>query len=159
MTTYQLNVNGQMLQVQAEPDMPLLWVLRDLLQLTGTKFGCGIASCGACGVLVDGQTILSCIYPVSAAVDKKIITIEGLAKGEELHPVQQAWEELNVPQCGYCQSGQMMALAGLLRANPVPDATTLEATLNNVLCRCGTYSRIKKAAERAVVLYQQNQKP
>jgi len=139
----QLRINGATTQVDAEPDTPLLWVLRDTLGLTGTKFGCGIAACGACAVHLDGVAVRSCVVPVSAAAGKEITTIEGLgAKG--LHPVQQAWIAHQVPQCGYCQSGMIMASAALLAQNPHPSDADIDAALGN-LCRCGTYARVRKA--------------
>ena len=139
----QLRINGETRQVDAEPDTPLLWVLRDTLGLNGTKFGCGIAACGACTVHLDGQAVRSCVIPVAAVAGKAITTIEGLgAKG--LHPVQQAWIAHQVPQCGYCQSGMIMASAALLAQNPQPSEAELEAALGNI-CRCGTYARVRKA--------------
>jgi isoquinoline 1-oxidoreductase alpha subunit len=129
--------------------MPLLWVLRDLLDLTGTKFGCGVASCGACTVLVDGQAQRSCVLPVQSAVGMNITTIEGLSP-DGSHPIQKAWETLGVPQCGYCQSGQMLTLVGLLNTNKKPSAAELSAVMSQVLCRCGTYQRIKQAAQLAI---------
>lgn len=138
-----LKVNGEGRDVDAEPDTPLLWVLRDTLGLTGTKFGCGIAVCGACKVHVDGQLVRSCVMPVSAAIGKEIITIEGLgAKG--LHPVQQAWIEHQVPQCGYCQSGMIMAAVALLKQKPKPTDEDIDGAITNI-CRCGTYPRVRKA--------------
>jgi isoquinoline 1-oxidoreductase alpha subunit len=138
-----LNVNGRMRSVDVEPEMPLLWVLRIALDLPGTKYGCGIAACGACTVHVDGESVRSCVLPVSAAVGKKIVTIEGLA-AKGLHPVQQAWIEHEVPQCGYCQSGMMMSAAALLAQNPKPSDADIDATMTN-LCRCGSYPRVRKA--------------
>jgi aerobic-type carbon monoxide dehydrogenase small subunit (CoxS/CutS family) len=142
-----LNVNGATHQVDAEPDTPLLWVLRDTIGLTGTKFGCGIAYCGACSVHVDGVVTRSCSLPVSAVGDAEITTIEGLSADSD-HPVQQAWREEDVPQCGYCQSGQIMAVAALLAENPAPSDAEIDQTLTNV-CRCGTYVRIRRAVHRA----------
>jgi len=138
-----LNVNGRTRTVDVEPEMPLLWVLRIHLDLPGTKYGCGIAACGACTVHVDGEPVRSCALPVSAAVGKKIVTIEGLA-GNGLHPVQQAWIEHEVPQCGYCQTGMIMSAAALLAKNPKPSDADIDATMTN-LCRCGTYARVRKA--------------
>jgi isoquinoline 1-oxidoreductase alpha subunit len=132
--------------------MPLLWALRDILQLTGTKYGCGIAQCGACTVHLDGQPIRSCSIPVSAAVGSRITTIEGLAKGEELHPVQKAWIELDVVQCGYCQSGQIMSAVALLETNTNPSDADIDAAMNGNICRCGTYPRIRAAIKRAAEL-------
>lgn len=143
-----LVVNGESRGVEVDPSTPLLWVLRETFGLTGTKYGCGIAICGACTLHVDGDPIRSCVTPVSAVAGKKITTIEGLSKNGE-HPVQQAWIELNVPQCGYCQSGQIMAAAALLAKNPVPTDTDIDVALNGVLCRCGTYTRIREAIKKA----------
>ena len=139
-----LQVNGESLEHDAAPDTPLLWVLRDYLGLTGTKFGCGIAACGACTVLVDGNPVRSCVMPVSALGDGAITTIEGLADGTEPHRVQQAWIDHQVPQCGYCQSGMILASVALLQQNPSPSDEDIAAVVSNV-CRCGTYSRVKRA--------------
>jgi isoquinoline 1-oxidoreductase alpha subunit len=147
-----LNINGVQREVEADADMPLLWALRDILQLTGTKYGCGIAQCGACTVHLDGQPIRSCSIPVSAAVGSRITTIEGLAKGEELHPVQKAWIELDVVQCGYCQSGQIMSAVALLETNTNPSDVDIDAAMNGNICRCGTYPRIRAAIKRAAEL-------
>ena len=144
-----LLVNGQAHEVAAAPEMPLLWALRDLVGLTGTKFGCGQALCGACMVHLDGVPVPSCSTPVSAAADKQITTIEGLAKDGQDHPVQQAWAELNVPQCGYCQAGQLMAAAALLESQPNPSDADIDAAMARNLCRCGTYVRIRQAVHRA----------
>jgi len=139
----ELTVNGRAHTVDVEPEMPLLWVLRVHLDLPGTKYGCGIAICGACTVHVDGEPVRSCVMPVSAAVGKKIVTIEGLAeKGP--HPVQKAWIEHEVPQCGYCQTGMIMSAAALLAKIPRPTDADIDATMTN-LCRCGTYPRVRKA--------------
>ena len=146
------NINGVQREVEADADMPLLWALRDILQLTGTKYGCGIAQCGACTVHLDGQPIRSCSIPVSAAVGSRITTIEGLAKGEELHPVQKAWIELDVVQCGYCQSGQIMSAVALLETNTNPSDADIDAAMNGNICRCGTYPRIRAAIKRAAEL-------
>jgi isoquinoline 1-oxidoreductase alpha subunit len=146
-----LTVNGAERDVTAAPDMPLLWVLRDLLGLTGTKFGCGVAQCGACTVHLDGAPLRSCVTPVSAVGDKKITTIEGLSP-EGNHPVQRAWAELDVVQCGYCQSGQIMAAAALLAAKPDPTDADIDAALSGNICRCGTYQRIRAAVHRAAGL-------
>jgi aerobic-type carbon monoxide dehydrogenase small subunit (CoxS/CutS family) len=151
-----LTVNGKARQVDVEADTPLLWVIRDELELTGTKFGCGIAQCGACTVHVDGNPTRSCSFPVSGAVGKKITTIEGLAK-DASHPVQQAWLEIDVPQCGYCQSGQIMAAAAFLQKNPKPTDADIDKGMSNI-CRCGTYPRIKKAIHRAAELMASGQK-
>ena len=138
-----LTINGKPAEIKAEPNTPLLWVLRDELGMTGTKFGCGIAACGACTVLIDGEATRSCVLPVSAADGKSITTIEGLAK-ETLHPLQQAWLEVQAPQCGYCQSGMNMASAALLQKNPNPSDADIDANITNI-CRCGTYQRVRAA--------------
>jgi isoquinoline 1-oxidoreductase alpha subunit len=143
-----LTVNGVEHEVNAPPDMPLLWALRDLLGLTGTKFGCGIAQCGACTVHLDGVPKRSCVTPVSVAAGKKITTIEGLSK-DGSHPVQRAWAELDVVQCGYCQSGQIMSAVALLAAKPDPSDADIDAALSGNICRCGTYQRIRAAVHRA----------
>lgn len=140
-------VNGTAVEVDADPSTPLLWVLRDHLQMTGTKFGCGINKCGACTVIVDGQAIRSCNTPASKVVGAKITTIEGLS-ADSSHPVQRAWAELDVPQCGYCQSGQMMAAAALLSQRPNPTDSDIDQAMDNV-CRCGTYLRVRAAVHRA----------
>ena len=146
-----LNVNGSDHEVDAPADMPLLWVLRDLMGLTGTKFGCGIAQCGACTVHIDGAPLRACITPVSAVAGKKITTIEGLSTDGQ-HPVQQAWAELDVVQCGYCQSGQIMSAVALLAVIPTPSDTDIDQALSANLCRCGTYPRIRAAVHRAAEL-------
>jgi isoquinoline 1-oxidoreductase subunit alpha len=146
-----LTVNGTEREVTAPADMPLLWVLRDLLGLTGTKFGCGVAQCGACTVHLDGAPLRSCVTPVSAVGDRKITTIEGLSP-EGNHPVQRAWAELDVVQCGYCQSGQIMAAAALLEAKPDPSDADIDAALSGNICRCGTYQRIRAAVHHAAGL-------
>ena len=151
-----LTINGRTQEVDVDPDTPLLWVLRDTLGLTGTKFGCGIAQCGACTVHVDGAATRSCSFPVSAAAGKKITTIEGLSK-DASHAVQKAWLEIDVPQCGYCQSGQIMAAAALLQKTPMPSDEDIDKSLSNI-CRCGTYARIKKAIHRAADLMASGQK-
>ena len=139
-----LTVNGTTRTYDGDPAQPLLWFLRDELALTGTKFGCGIAACGSCTVHVDGEAIQSCVTPMSALADKKVTTIEGLsAKGD--HPVQTAWAEANVPQCGYCQSGQMMAASALLAKTAHPTDADIDRAMSLVICRCGTYDRIKSA--------------
>ena len=138
-----LNVNGQVREVDVESEMPLLWVLRDELKLAGTKYGCGIAQCGACTVHVDGEPVRACVTPVGTVGSKKVVTIEGLG-GKGLHKVQQAWIQHEVPQCGYCQTGMMMAAAALLAKKPKPTDADIEAGVTN-LCRCGTYARVKKA--------------
>ena len=153
----QLEVNGQRHEVAMESDTPLLWVLRDGLKLTGTKFGCGIAICGACVVLVDGIPVRSCVTPLSAVTGKKITTIEGLST-DNLHPVQQAWIAEEVPQCGYCQSGQILTAVALLERNPHPSEAEIEEVMSGVLCRCGTYPRIRIAMKKAVQLATQGKK-
>ena len=144
-----LTVNGTTHEVAAPDDMPLLWVLRDVLGLTGTKFGCGMAQCGACTVLMGDQAVRSCLLPASAAADQRITTIEGLAPDGKLHPVQQAWIDADVVQCGYCQSGQVMSAVALLRATPKPTDADIDAAMAGNICRCGTYSRIRKAIHQA----------
>jgi aerobic-type carbon monoxide dehydrogenase small subunit (CoxS/CutS family) len=143
-----LNVNGKALEVDVEEDTPLLWVLRDTIGLTGTKYGCGMALCGACTVHVDGDPIRACVTPVSSIVGRKITTIEGLSN-DRSHPVQKAWMEIDVPQCGYCQSGQIMSAAALLAKNPKPSDADIDAAMSGNLCRCGTYQRIRAAIHRA----------
>ena len=143
-----LNVNGKDVQVDVEDDTPLLWVLRDTLGLTGTKFGCGMALCGACTVHIDGNPTRSCVTPVTAAVDHKITTIEGLSS-DRSHPLQKAWLELDVPQCGYCQSGQIMSAAALLATKPKPTDQDIDDAMTGNICRCGTYQRIRAAIHRA----------
>lgn len=148
MPAYKLSINGRVRGVDAPADMPLLWVIRDLVGLTGTKYGCGIAQCRACTVHIDGKPTFSCQFPVSAAVGKEIGTIEGLSEGE-LHPVQQAWIAEDVPQCGYCQPGQLMSAVALLRETPHPTDADIDAAMSGNICRCGTYNRIRKAIHRA----------
>jgi len=143
-----LNVNGKQVNVDVEDDMPLLWVLRDELGLTGTKYGCGIAMCGACTVHVDGQPVRSCVMPASAVAGKKITTIEGLSAKSD-NPVQKAWIELDVPQCGFCQSGQIMAAAALLARTANPTDSDIDAAMAGNICRCGTYQRIRAGIHRA----------
>jgi len=147
MPRYSLTVNGERQEVDAQPDMPLLWVLRDVLGLTGTKFGCGRNLCGACTVHMDGSPVRSCVTRMSRAADREITTIEGLAT--RLTAIQRAWIAEGVPQCGYCQSGQIMAAAALLAANPDPDDEAIDAAMSRNICRCGTYQRIRKAIHRA----------
>ena len=149
MTT--ITVNGQIKEVDAAPDTPLLWVLRDHLAMTGTKFGCGMALCGACTVHIDGIAMRSCILPLRALEGNTVTTIEGLSQGRS-HPLQRAWIELDVPQCGYCQSGQIMSAAALLKNNPAPSDADIDAAMAGNICRCGTYSRIRKAIHRAAAL-------
>jgi isoquinoline 1-oxidoreductase subunit alpha len=146
-----LKVNGADHDVEAAPDMPLLWVLRDLMGLTGTKFGCGIAQCGACTVHIDGAPLRACVTPVSAVAGKNITTIEGLS-ADGTHPVQQAWAELDVVQCGYCQSGQIMSAVALLAKVPTPTDTDIDQAMAGNICRCGTYPRIRAAVHRAATL-------
>jgi isoquinoline 1-oxidoreductase subunit alpha len=146
-----LNVNGVDRDVNAPSDMPLLWVLRDLLGLTGTKFGCGIAQCGACTVHLDGTPKRSCVTPASAAEGKKVTTIEGLSE-DGTHPVQRAWAELDVVQCGYCQSGQIMSATALLEAKANPSDADIDAAMSGNICRCGTYQRVRAAVHRAAEL-------
>jgi isoquinoline 1-oxidoreductase subunit alpha len=148
----ELTVNGKQVAVDAPGEMPLLWALRDLLGLTGTKFGCGIAQCGACTVHVDGQPVRSCVLPVAAARGKRVTTIEGLAAGGVDHPVQVAWTRLDVPQCGYCQAGQLMSAAALLASVPNPTDAEIDAVMAGNLCRCGTYGRIRAAVHEAARL-------
>ncbi|MAY22028.1 MAG: (2Fe-2S)-binding protein [Flavobacteriaceae bacterium] len=148
MATYQLNVNGKTHSVEVDPATPILWVLRDHLNLVGTKFGCGIAQCGACTIHVDGSATRSCMIPVSSIGNSKVTTIEGLSeKGD--HPVQKAWLEHDVYQCGYCQAGQIMTASALLNSNPNPSDEDIEATMSGNICRCGTYTRIKAAIKTA----------
>ena len=143
-----LSVNGKAQSIDVAPDTPLLWVLRDTLSLTGTKFGCGMAQCGACTVHLDGEAIRSCVTPVSAVAGKKITTIEGLS-ADGSHPVQQAWVAESVPQCGYCQSGQIMSAAALLAKNAHPTDADIDRAMQGNICRCGTYQRIRNAIHRA----------
>ena len=143
----ELDVNGQGLRVDADPQMPLLWVLRDLLGLSGSKYACGIGACGACTVLVDGHAVRSCVFPVSAALGKRLRTIEG-KPDRVLQALQQAWIDEQVPQCGYCQSGMLMAAAGLLMRHPEPTEAAINLLMTN-LCRCGTYPRVRAAIQRA----------
>jgi isoquinoline 1-oxidoreductase alpha subunit len=144
--SYTIIVNGQAHTVDVEPDMPLLWVLRDELGLMGTKYGCGIASCGACTVQVDGEAVRTCVMPIQAVDGAQITTIEGLSDDGDLHPVQAAWIEKQVPQCGYCQSGMIMAVSALLKQNPNPSEEDVNTTISNV-CRCGTYQRVRDAID------------
>ena len=143
-----LTVNGTSQRVDVSPDTPLLWVLRDNLGLTGTKYGCGMALCGACTVHVNGQAVRSCVMPISAAAGKSVLTIEGLSH-DGSHPLQRAWIAEEVPQCGYCQSGQIMAAAVLLRENPRPSDADIDDAMSGNICRCGTYQRIRRAIHRA----------
>lgn len=148
MTKLSLTVNGQNKKIDVDPQMPLLWAIRDFVGLTGTKFGCGIAQCGSCTIHLDGNPARSCVIPTSAAVGKEIVTIEGLSKDND-HPVQLAWIKEQVPQCGYCQSGQIMSAAALLKNTPNPTDEDIDRAMSSVLCRCGTYPRIKRAIKEA----------
>jgi isoquinoline 1-oxidoreductase alpha subunit len=148
----QLNVNGTSRELDIESQTPLLWALREQLAFTCTKYGCGIAQCGACTVHLDGMPVRACVTPVSAAIGKKITTIEGLGTPDKPHPVQLAWMEIGVPQCGYCQSGQIMSAAALLAEKPNPTDADIDAAMAGNLCRCGTYLRIRKAIHRAAEL-------
>ena len=151
-----ININGSDRSVDVDPATPLLWVLRDTIGLTGTKFGCGMALCGACTVHLDGQPVRACVTPVSAVGTAKVTTIEGLS-ADRSHPVQKAWIELDVPQCGYCQSGQIMSASALLAANPQPTDTDIDAAMAGNICRCGTYQRIRAAIHRAAELAAEEQ--
>ncbi len=145
-----LHINGQTHELDVDPNTPLLWVIREQAGLTGTKFGCGIAQCGACTVHLNGQPVRSCVTPVQAAANQQITTIEGIGRGETgLHAVQQAWIDEQVPQCGYCQSGQIMAAVALLEDNPAPGDDDIDAAMSGNICRCGTYSRIRRGIKRA----------
>lgn len=148
MAIFKLKINRKEFQVDVDPSTPMLWVLRDHLNLVGTKFGCGVAQCGACTILIDGSAVRSCITFVDSVGDKEITTIEGLSENGD-HPLQQAWIEHDVPQCGYCQSGQIMNAAALLKANPHPTDEEIETAMNGNICRCGTYTRIKAAIKTA----------
>lgn len=147
-----LNVNGQDHAIDVPPDMPLLWALRDVVGLTGTKFGCGIAQCGACTVHLDGQAVRSCVLPVSAVGNRAVTTVEGVGATPDGLKVQQAWLQLEVVQCGYCQPGQIMSAAALLRHNPAPDDDAIDVAMAGNICRCGTYTRIRQAIKRAAGL-------
>ena len=146
-----LNLNGRNTTLDVDGEMPLLWVLRDIVGLTGTKYGCGMALCGACTVHLEGAPVRSCVTPVSAASGKRVTTIEGLSS-DNSHPVQRAWIELDVPQCGYCQSGQIMSAAALLAQTPQPSDADIDAAMAGNICRCGTYQRIRAAIHRAAAL-------
>jgi len=143
-----LNVNGTSHDIDVADDTPLLWAIREWIGLTGTKYGCGVAQCGACTVHIDGEPVRSCLYPAVAAVGKKVVTIEGLAPKGKMHPVQKAWIEGDVPQCGYCQSGMIMAVAALLKTKPKPTDADIDAAITNI-CRCGTYQQIRAAVHAA----------
>lgn len=145
----ELHINGESVTVAAEPTLPLLWALRDLLGMTGTKYGCGLAMCGACTVLVDGQAVRSCVLQVAQAAGKQITTIEGVGATPVGSALQTAWQEINVPQCGYCQAGQIMSAAALLAAKPSPSDTDIDAAMSGNICRCGTYTRIRAAIKQA----------
>ena len=148
MATINLNINGKKQTVDVDPNTPLLWVLRDHLKMVGTKYGCGISQCGSCTVHLDGVAIRSCMVTVSAVGNQEITTIEGLSENGD-HPLQKAWIEVDVPQCGYCQAGQIMTAAAFLKNNPAPTDEEIEMVMNGNICRCGTYSRIKKAIKMA----------
>ena len=144
----ELNINGRSLKVDVEPDTPLLWAIREQVGLTGTKYGCGVAQCGSCTVHIDGAAVRSCVMPVNAAAGKKITTIEGLASGSVLHKVQKAWLDHEVAQCGYCQTGMIMAVAALLKEKPRPTDPDIDATITNI-CRCGTFQQVREAIHAA----------
>jgi len=146
---FKLTVNGKPATVDVPPDMPLLWVLRDVLNLKGTKYGCGIAQCGACTVHLGGEAVRSCVLPISGVAGQAVTTIEGLS-ADGSHPLQQAWEAVDVPQCGYCQAGQIMTAAALLAANPRPGNAAIDSAMDGNLCRCGTYLRVREAIRRAI---------
>lgn len=154
MATIHLSVNEKAFTIEVDPQMPLLWVLRDFVGLTGTKYGCGIAQCGACTVHLDGKAVRSCSIPVSTVGNKRVTTIEGLS-AQGTHPLQLAWEQEDVPQCGYCQTGQIMNAAALLSQKPNPTDEEIEKGMRGNLCRCGTYQRIHKAIKRSIVLTSQ----
>jgi aerobic-type carbon monoxide dehydrogenase small subunit (CoxS/CutS family) len=151
MASFNLKINKKKYTVEADPNMPLLWALRDVIGLTGTKFGCGIAQCGACTVHLNGDAVRSCSLPISAVGDGEVVTIEGLSENGD-HPVQKAWEEVDVMQCGYCQAGQIMSAAALLEKNPNPSDDEISAAMNGNICRCGTYVRIREAVKKAATL-------
>lgn len=153
MASLTLRINEKDYPMEVDPDMPLMWAIRDYARLTGTKFGCGIAQCGACTVHIDGEPVRSCVTPVSGAAGKAITTIEGLSDNND-HPVQKAWQEEQVPQCGYCQSGQIMTAAALLAKHPQPSDEQIDSFMSPIICRCGTYVRIKKAIDRAIDINQ-----
>ncbi|MCM8569268.1 (2Fe-2S)-binding protein [Gramella jeungdoensis] len=148
MANFKININGKSQNVDVDPSTPMLWVLRDHLKLVGTKYGCGVAQCGACTIHLDGTAVRSCQLTVSAVKDKEITTIEGLSENGD-HPVQKAWLEHDVPQCGYCQAGQIMSASALLKRNPQPSDEEIERAMNGNICRCGTYTRIKAAIKTA----------
>jgi isoquinoline 1-oxidoreductase subunit alpha len=152
-----LNVNNKNYEVDADPNMPLLWAIRDVIGLTGTKYGCGVAQCGACTVHLNGEAVRSCITKVKRAEGQKIVTIEGLSENNN-HPLQLAWHEIDVPQCGYCHSGQLMSAAVLLRENPNPTDEDIDAAMAGNICRCGTYLRIRKAIHLAAIMQKKGNK-
>ena len=152
-----LNVNKKDYQVDVDPDMPLLWAIRDVLGLTGTKYGCGVAQCGACVVHLNGEAVRSCVTRVSRAAGQKVVTIEGLSQNND-HPLQRAWQEIDVPQCGYCHSGQLMSAAVLLREKPNPTDQDIDDAMSGNICRCGTYLRIRKAIHLAAEMQQKGSK-
>ncbi len=152
-----LNVNQKTYQIDVDPDMPLLWAIRDVIGLTGTKYGCGVAQCGACVVHMNGEAIRSCVTKVSRAQGQKVVTIEGLSNNND-HPLQQAWQEIDVPQCGYCHSGQLMSAAVLLRENPNPSDEDIDIAMGGNICRCGTYLRIRKAIHVAAEMQRSGKK-
>lgn len=152
-----LNINKKAHEVDVDPDMPLLWVLRDVLNMTGTKYGCGVAQCGACTVHLNGEAVRSCVTKVSRAAGQNVTTIEGLSANND-HALQKAWQEVDVPQCGYCHSGQLMSAAVLLRENPNPTDHDIDLAMSGNICRCGTYSRIRKAIHLAAEMQQKNHK-
>ena len=153
MASLTLRINNKDYPMEVDPQMPLLWAIRDFAQLTGTKFGCGISQCGACTVHIDGEPVRSCVTPISGATGKSITTIEGLSADND-HPIQQAWQEEQVPQCGYCQSAQIMTAAALLRKHPKPSEEQVNAYMSPIICRCGTYVRVKRAIDKAVAITQ-----
>lgn len=154
MPVFEININNKSHSVDAESSMPLLWVIRDFVGLTGTKFGCGMAQCGACTIHVDGNPVRSCTFPVAGAAGKKITTIEGISENVD-HVIQKAWVELQVPQCGYCQSGQIMSAVALLKKKPSPTDADIDTAMQGNLCRCGTHQRIRSAIHRAAALMKQ----
>lgn len=158
MKSYALNINGETHKVELESDTPLLWALRDTIGLVGTKYGCGIGACGACTVHIDGVPGRACLTPISTVGSKKVTTIEGLDP-HAMHPLQQAWQELDVPQCGYCQAGQLMTAAALLKSNPHPTDAEIDAAMTGNLCRCGTYIRIRAGIHRAAEIGSALSKP
>lgn len=152
-----ITVNQKIHQVDADPNMPLLWVIREMIGLTGTKYGCGVAQCGACVVHLDGEAVRSCVTKLSRAAGKQVVTVEGLSLNND-HPLQQAWAEIDVPQCGYCQSGQLMSAAVLLKENPNPTDADIDNAMSGNICRCGTYPRIRKAIHIAAEIQRKAKK-